>query len=145
MADYEKINWKNGEEGGTPTSAANFGHMEDGIDAATKAATAAQRTADSALTSDSELDMTKIGETTAHSRDVMRSDSAAKTRQIIGAGTSSLTIGTTGSTAAAGDHKHSYNDLTDKPTIPSTDGLASQSALEALESRIAALESADGE
>lgn len=105
---------------------------------------AAKSTADKALTSDSELDMTKIGETTAHSRDVMRSDSAAKTRQIIGAGTSSLTIGTTGSTAAAGDHKHSYADLTNKPTIPSTDGLASQSALDELAARVTALESGSG-
>ncbi|MCJ7859272.1 hypothetical protein [Corynebacterium kalidii] len=54
MADYEKINWQNGEAGGTPTSAENFNRMDDGIataqstaDAAQSAADAAQRTADS--------------------------------------------------------------------------------------------------
>lgn len=53
MADYEKINWQNGEAGGTPTSAENFNRMDDGIataqstaDAAQSAAAEAQRTAE---------------------------------------------------------------------------------------------------
>ena len=28
---YEKINWQNGEEGGTPASAENFDHMDEEI------------------------------------------------------------------------------------------------------------------
>ncbi|MGO1711590.1 hypothetical protein [Corynebacterium variabile] len=47
MADYEKINWQNGEAGGTPTSAENFNRMDDGIATAQSTADAAQRTADS--------------------------------------------------------------------------------------------------
>ncbi|WP_291478497.1 hypothetical protein [Corynebacterium sp.] len=149
MADYEKINWRNGEEGGTPTSAANFNHMDDGIATAAQAAAdaqsaaaAAQSAASRALTPDSTLDMTKIGETTGYSRDLMRVESAAAARTHLGAGTSSLTIGTTGNTAAAGNHKHSYNDLEDRPTIPDVSGLVSQEDFDALAARVAALEAA---
>lgn len=39
-------------------------------------------------------------------------------RTNIGAGTSNLAIGTTATTAAAGNHTHSYSSLTGKPTIP---------------------------
>lgn len=38
------------------------------------------------------------------------------------------------------NHTHSYKDLTDKPTIPSVDGLAKQSDLDVLTGRISALE-----
>lgn len=131
---YEKLNLKTGDEWSDEAIA----HIEDGIATADSAAS-------KSLTADSTLDMQKIGETTAHSRDVMRSDSAAKTREVIGAGTSSLTIGTTSDTAAAGDHKHSYDELTDTPTIPSVSGLVSQEDFDALAERVAAIESADGE
>lgn len=56
---------------------------------------------------------------TAVGKSVMKATDAAAARSAIGAGTSNLALGTTATTAAAGNHIHSYNDLTDKPTIPS--------------------------
>lgn len=49
--------------------------------------------------------------------DLMQATDPGNARSIIGAGTSNLTIGTTGSTAAAGNHVHDYATLTN---IPST-------------------------
>ena len=89
----------------------------------------AKSAASRALTPDSTLDMTKIGETTGYSRDLMRVESAAAARTHLGAGTSSLTIGTTGNTAAAGNHTHG--------------DLVSKSAFDELAARVAALESTD--
>lgn len=60
MADYEKINWQNGEAGGTPTSADNFNRMDDGIATAQSTADAAQSAIDSAvsgLASQADLDV----------------------------------------------------------------------------------------
>ncbi|MEY8565207.1 hypothetical protein AALF15_01370 [Corynebacteriaceae bacterium 7-707] len=130
---YEKLNLSTGDAWSEDAIA----HVEDGIATADAAASRA-------LTPDSTLDMTKIGETTGYSRDLMRVESAAAARTHLGAGTSSLTIGTTGNTAAAGDHKHSYNDLEDKPTIPDVSGFVPQEDFDALAARVAALE-ADAE
>jgi len=75
-----------------------------------------------------------ISDSTATGRAVLTAADAATARSAIGAGTSNLAIGTTGSTAAAGNHNHdgvyvkpadlstvattgSYDDLTDKPTL----------------------------
>ena len=44
-------------------------------------------------------------------------------RANIGAGTSSLTIGTTASTAAAGNHSHAFSEITSKPTTLSGYGI----------------------
>ena len=41
------------------------------------------------------------------------------------------TVGTTATTAAAGNHKHSYNDLNDKPTIPSATAAGTRAQLDA--------------
>lgn len=60
---------------------------------------------------------TLSGATTVGKAVVKAADQAAA-RTAIGAGTSSLAIGTTATTAARGDHTHSWNDLTDKPAIP---------------------------
>jgi hypothetical protein len=49
----------------------------------------------------------QISDSTATGRSVLTAASAAAARSAIGAGTSDLTIGTTGSTAAAGNHTHS--------------------------------------
>lgn len=38
------------------------------------------------------------------------------------------------------NHTHSYKDLTDKPTIPSVDGLAKQADLDVLADKVSALE-----
>ena len=48
-----------------------------------------------------------ISDATATGRSVLTAASQAAARQAIGAGTSNLTLGTTSSTAAAGDHTHS--------------------------------------
>jgi hypothetical protein len=56
---------------------------------------------------------------TAVGKSVLKAADQGAARTAIGAGTSSLALGTTATTAAAGNHIHSYNDLTDKPTIPS--------------------------
>ncbi len=66
----------------------------------------------------------------------------AAARTAIGAGTSSLAIGTTGSTAAAGNHVHTAAVVT---VAAGTDGLSSgnvQATLQALATRIAVLEAA---
>jgi hypothetical protein len=55
---------------------------------------------------------------TAVGKQIIKATDAAAARTAIGAGTSSLALGTTATTAAKGDHTHSYNDLTDKPAIP---------------------------
>jgi lysophospholipase L1-like esterase len=44
LAGYDKQTWINGKDGGTPTNAARFNHMEDGIQAASDAALAAAST-----------------------------------------------------------------------------------------------------
>ena len=49
----------------------------------------------------------QISDATTVGRDVLTATSKAAARQAIGAGTSSLTLGTTASTAAAGNHTHS--------------------------------------
>lgn len=43
---YEPIDWKNGAEGGTPTSAANFNHMDGGIARAHEALQSKANTSD---------------------------------------------------------------------------------------------------
>jgi hypothetical protein len=55
---------------------------------------------------------------TAVGKSVLKAADQGAARTAIGAGTSSLALGTTATTAAKGDHTHSYNDLTDKPVIP---------------------------
>ena len=77
---------------------------------------------------------------TSTGRKVLKAADAAAARDAIGAGTSSLALGTTSTTAAKRDHTHAYADLTGKPTIPSVSGLAKQSDLDALAARVAALE-----
>lgn len=80
---------------------------------------------------------------TAVGKSVLKAADAAAARDAIGAGTSSLALGTTSTTAAKGDHTHAYADLTGKPTIPSISGLAKQSDLDAALARIKALEDAN--
>lgn len=88
----------------------------------------------------SEVTSDKISDATSLGRKLLKAASAAAARADIGAGTSDLTLGTTATTAAKGDHKHSFNDLTDKPTIPSVSGLAKEADLTALADRVTALE-----
>lgn len=58
-----------------------------------------------------------ISDSTTIGRSILLGADAASIRTIIGAGTSNLALGTTASTAAAGNHVHAYSSLTG---IPST-------------------------
>ena len=57
-----------------------------------------------------------ISDSTTTGRTVLTAVDAAAARTAIGAGTSSLGIGTTGTTAAAGDHTHTLDQTTDTAT-----------------------------
>jgi len=60
---------------------------------------------------------TDISDSTAIGRALVVAVDATTARSAIGAGTSSLVLGSSGTTAAAGDHVHAYSSLT---SIPST-------------------------
>lgn len=75
-------------------------------------------------------------------KSVMKAADAAAARTAIGAGTSNLAIGTTASTAKAGNYAPAWGDVTGKPTIPDVSGLATQAALDSAIQRIEALEAA---
>jgi hypothetical protein len=64
-------------------------------------------------------------------KSVLKATDAAAARTAIGAGTSSLALGATASTAAAGDHTHDYADLTGKPTIPAATPAGTRAQLDA--------------
>ena len=55
----------------------------------------------------------QISDATTVGRDVLTAESEAAARSVIGAGTSNLTLGTTASTAAAGDHTHTALGISD--------------------------------
>lgn len=59
----------------------------------------------------------QISDATAVGRGVLTAADAAAARAAIGAGTSSLTIGTTGSTAAAGNHTHTAAQISDASSV----------------------------
>ena len=69
----------------------------------------------------------EISDATTVGRDVLTAESEDAARQAIGAGTSSLVLGTTSSTAAAGDHTHSQYATTaqveDRPAAWLWDGV----------------------
>ena len=58
-----------------------------------------------------------ITDSTTIGRAVLKATDAAAARTAIGAGTSNLTIGTTASTAKAGNYTPSWADVTGKPTV----------------------------
>ncbi|WP_414121497.1 hypothetical protein [Corynebacterium nuruki] len=64
-------------------------------------------------------------------KSVLKATDAAAARAAIGAGTSSLALGDTATTAAKGDHTHAYADLTGKPTIPSATPAGTRAQLDA--------------
>lgn len=110
---YDRVNWANGEEGGTPTSADNFNTMDRGI-------------ADAHDRLDQKPDHSDIPDAPDLSGYVTESD-----------------------LSSALESKADSSDIpdvsgkADKSEIPDVSGLASQSDLDALESRIAALEPDD--
>ncbi|WP_166905920.1 hypothetical protein [Mycobacterium sp. DL440] len=108
---YSKQTWADGSGGGTPITAARLNHIEDGVAAADAAASAAD-----SVTAANITDATTVG------RNVLKAADAAAARTAIGAGTgsSNLALGTTSTTAAAGDHTHS----TYVPTTRTVNGKA---------------------
>lgn len=77
---------------------------------------------------------------TATGKAVLKAADAADARSAIGAGTSSLKVGTAATDAKAGNYVPAWADVTGKPTIPSVSGLAKQTDLDVLTARVAALE-----
>lgn len=63
------------------------------------------------ITADAITDATTVG------KSVLRAADAASARTAIGAGTSNLTIGTTASTAKAGNYTPAWDDVTSKPAV----------------------------
>ncbi|MFE1358852.1 hypothetical protein [Streptomyces harbinensis] len=82
-----------------------------------------------------------ISDATDTGRAVLTAADQAAARTAIGAGTSSLAIGTTASTAAAGNHTHTATQVTATAIGPGT-ATTVQGVLGELAARIAALESA---
>lgn len=75
-----------------------------------------------------------IADATATGKDLLRSADAAAARTAIGAGTSSLALGSTSMTAAAGNHTHTADGITDatvtgKALIRAADAAAARTAL----------------
>lgn len=58
-----------------------------------------------------------VSDATTVGRNVMKAESASAARSAIGAGTSNLTLGTTASTALAGNYKPAWGDVTGKPAF----------------------------
>lgn len=90
---------------------------------------------------------TDISDATATGRSVLTAESQAAARQAIGAGTSDLTLGTSSSTAARGDHSHTAAEVGAAPAdhthTPASIGAAPEShthAQYAESSRVSALE-----
>lgn len=90
---------------------------------------------------------TDISDATATGRSVLTAESQAAARQAIGAGTSDLTLGTSSSTAARGDHSHTAAEVGAAPAdhthTPASIGAAPEShthAQYAESSRVTSLE-----
>lgn len=99
---YTKQTWTNGDTD-TPLSAPRLLHIEDGVAAADAAATAAASAAEGKAPIEHEHTWDEIKGKPAV---IAAGADAAAARTAIGAGTSSLTLGTTNSTAARGNHTH---------------------------------------
>ncbi|WP_255800864.1 head fiber protein [Mycobacteroides abscessus] len=110
---YTKQTWADGAAGGTPLTAARLSHIEDGIDAATTAAEAAD-----SVTAASITDATAVG------RNVLKAADQAAARTAIGAGTSNLVVGTAATDAKPGN----YNP---PAATPAANGTVKQSAAQA--------------
>ena len=108
---YEPQEWADGPGGGTPITAARLNHIEQGV---------ADASGDVAW-----------DDLQGKPAVIAAGDTPAQARQAIGAGTSNLTIGTTASTAKAGNWT---------PTIAEVEGL--QAALDGLQQEIDALKDA---
>lgn len=129
--NYNPTNWENSPSTATPTSAANFNKIETAL----VALAAAVNALESAGVSWEDI-LDKPGTFPA---------AAPEWGAITGKpSTFAPTIGTTATTAKAGNYQPAWADVTGKPTIPSVAGLAKQEDLDAALDRIAALETAGG-
>ncbi|MER8086612.1 hypothetical protein ABTZ57_16115 [Streptomyces sp. NPDC094048] len=83
----------------------------------------------------------QVSDASAVGRSVLTAPDAAAARTAIGAGTSSLAVGTTAVTAAAGNHTHTATTVTATAIGPGT-ATTVQGILDELAARITALEGA---
>ena len=97
---YEKQTWTDGDAA-TPLSAARLTHIEDGIAAADTAALAAPL----------------WGQVQNKPSVIAAGDDAAAARAVIGAGRSNLALGTTATTAKAGDYTPAWGALSGRPAV----------------------------
>ncbi|WP_291479828.1 hypothetical protein [Corynebacterium sp.] len=139
MAEYDGTTFRN-DDPDTPLEASV---LNDWNSATVDHGKRLENVEGSALTSSSTLDMRQIGETTPHSRDVMRSETPEQTRDIIGAAAVS-DIPDTSSYATQSDIDSAVDGLAAASDIPDISGLASQDSVDALSARLDALEAADG-
>ena len=117
MAYVKNPTWQDGEAGGTRIDAADLNHMEEGIEAAALTAdSATSALAGKANTAHTHV-VADVTDATATGQALMTAASAAAARATIGAGTSSLTLGTTAGTAAEGNHTHASATFTGNVTV----------------------------
>lgn len=83
--------------------------------------------------------VSQISDATSVGRSLLSAQDASAARVVIGAGTSNLSIGTTASTASAGNHAHNASQISNT-AISGVTGTNVQAVLESLATRIAALE-----
>lgn len=144
---YEPTEWVN--DASPDVEASNLNKIEQGIKDAHDAAAAAQSTANgkadpddiptvpAAPTADTLSGATTVG------KNVLKASDAAAARSAIGAGTSNLALGTTGTAAAAGNHTHTVDNVTGLKGA--LDGKVSTEDFAAALARIDALEAPSGE
>lgn len=132
---YEPTEWVN--DASPDVEASNLNKIEQGIKDAHDAAAAAQSTANgkadpddiptvpAAPTADTLSGATTVG------KNVLKASDAAAARSAIGAGTSNLALGTTSTTAKAGDYTPAWSEVTGKPTIPSATATGTRAQLDA--------------
>lgn len=113
---YDLQTWTNGQPGGTPLSATRLQHIEDGL-AALDALKVDQVYVDSNLAAKAPLVHTHLvadlGDASSIGRLLLHADDAPTARTLIGAGTSSLGLGTASTDAAPGNHTHTSAGVTD--------------------------------
>ena len=109
---YTPQTWTDGSSS-TPLSAARLNHMESGI-------ASAAATADAARPATWKPASTDITDSTATGRSVLTAASAAAARGAIGAGTSSLVLGSASDTAKPGDYQPTSTDVSDATDVGRT-------------------------
>lgn len=138
---YEPTAWVDDAE--PDLEASNLNKIEQGIADAHTAAAAAQTAANGkASAADIPTADTITGATTV-GKEVIKAANESAARAAIGAGTSTLALGTTSTTAAAGNHTHTVANITGLQDA--LDGKVSTADFAAAIARIEALETPSGE